>query len=284
MTVNLDNFARVTLLRGTQSNEDLLEVYRQIAVTAGGHGKKWRRRDPNWHRYPGIEHELGLRDFRPYPLSGDEYGLCFTCGSDEYMPKVRQVITRAALGIFYRVRQWRADHGLRKFEVPCRVLRAGGWLHDRDPLRWLYLDRPSEKGVPIIRGMPMIEPVFNEIHPSARALHYFTLRPEPEGWSLAIAYGIPEEGRVSSVWRISAVEAGGRPLAEKITNNNSTEPTGFDDRWTHEAHLIIVTDNAGVEWQIVAASDGGFNIHVRDGSRVLASHWNPNTIEVRSGP
>jgi hypothetical protein len=70
----------------------------------------------------------------------------------------------------------------------------------------------------------------------------------------------------------------------KITNNNSTEQTGFDDRWTHETHLIIVTDMTGVEWQIVAASDGGFNIQVRDGGRVLTSHWNPSTIEVRSGP
>lgn len=47
-------------------------------------------------------------------------------------------------------------------------------------------------------------------------------------------------------------------------------------------HLIVVTDNAGVEWQIVAAADGGFNIQALDGGQVEAEHWNPYTIMVRS--
>ncbi len=243
MTINLDQFARTTLMHGYQSNEDMLEVYRWIAVTASEHGKKWKRRDPHsWKRYAGIQHELGLANFKPYPLSGDEYGLCFTQDSSEYMPKVRQVITRAAFGMFYRVRQWRADHGLRKCDVPCRVLRAGGHRHDSDPLRSpLYFDRPVGKATPIIRGLPIIKPSFNEIHPSARGLHYFTLRPEPEGWRLVIVYGIPEDGRISSVWRAHAEE--GRPGTDVIPVQGPNESVNeFLERCCVYARSILVSE------------------------------------------
>jgi hypothetical protein len=241
MTINLDRFARWTLTHCFQHNEDLLEVYRWIAVAAGEHGLKWRRRDANGHRrYPNIEHELGLRDFKPYPLSYHQFSLCFTQDSSEYMPKVRQVVTRIAFGLNYDIKRWRKDHGLRECEVPCRVLRARNYDRSRDPLSHpLYFDRPTSAGTPVIRGRPQIKPSFNEIHPLARGLHYFMLEPELEGWRLTVVYGYPNG---DCIWLASSYQEG-RPLTDQIPCQGSRESANeFFERCRVYAQSILVSE------------------------------------------
>lgn len=245
MEVNLDQFARRTLMRDRQPNEDLLEVYRWIAVTASEHGRKWEHGgDTGCRRYPNIRYELGVAstqalELGPHPLTYHEFSLCFTHSSSEYMAKIRQVITRLAFGMHYDIRRWRHDHGLLRCHVPCRVLRAKGWLRDRDPLAGVYFDRPSCEGAPIIRGRPQISVSFNEIHPQARGPHYFMLVPEESGWRLAVVYCYPDG---SSMWLASA-DQDGRPLVDQIPTQGRKESANeFFMRCRDYARSILVSE------------------------------------------
>lgn len=205
LTIDLEQLGRDLLMDRYLPNEELLEVYRWIAVTADESGPRWRTRDSWAHRrYPGIRDEFALRQWSTYPTNEDGFDLCFQRSSREFAPKIRETVIRAAFGDRPQLLRWRKDHG-RAVSIPCRVLRRkDGRLFD--PLREVYSAHPS-RFVPQVIGTPRLSVSLNSIHKKCKTLHAFVLMPEAEGWRFAVSFGSSPSrryGGACSEWRVFA--------------------------------------------------------------------------------
>lgn len=246
MSVDLESVARSVLMQRWMSNEDLLEIYRWIAVTAEERGRRWRSSDSWEHRrYPGIRGEFGLRRWSTYPTNEDGFGLCFVMGSSEYMPKVREVIVLAAFGDGPNLTRWRKANGLRRCTVPCRILgRAGG--RRIDPLREVFFARPS-RFVPHVDLPARLNVSFNSGDRRSRSLFAFVLMPTAEGWRLEVEFGqrSRERGGVWAAWRTHAGKClGGPPQAIPVQRLNESANEFFERACEYARSVVVATTKA----------------------------------------
>lgn len=205
LTVNLERLAGALLVDRVVPHEEVMEVYRWIAVTMDESGVRWRELDPWSHRrYKAIREALGLRQWSTYPTNEDGFGLCFLRSSTEYQRKVRDTIIRAAFGDAPDLVSWRHDQRFPMCTVSCRVLkRADGRRHD--PLERVYATRPGI-GLTYVKGAPRLNLSFNSIHKRCQTLFAFVLVPEMSGWHLAVSFGGGTARKPNGAWTIRARE------------------------------------------------------------------------------
>lgn len=201
--VNLEQFARAMLMERWVPHEEMVEIYRWIAVTASESGLRWRERDDWSHmRFRGMADALGVRRWSKYPTNECGFGLCFTKSSREYLPKIREVIVRAAFGDDPVISMWRSANGLRQCTVPCQILKR---VSDRgfDPVGEIYTTQPA-RFIPQAKEPLRLNVSLNNIHPRARHLFAFVLMPTAEGWRLEINFGQRSRSGGASSWRVYA--------------------------------------------------------------------------------